>query len=108
MGAAEATFFAIFTAGGGAPEPFEADAAVTDFFAASFRVGSTTAGNFFSRDFTMCFLWNAAYALAAGCFQRELSPDSSAALIAGHPMCWLKLLARTGAGWRRGAIVATV
>lgn len=108
VGAAETTFFAVFTVAGFAPEPFKADAAATDFFAASFWVGSTTAGNFFSRDFTMCFLWNAAYALAAGCFQRELSPDSSAALMAGHPICWLELFARTDTGWRRGAIVATV
>lgn len=97
-GATGATFFAVFTAGVGSPEPFKADAAPTDFFAASFWVGSTTAGNFFSRDFTMCFLWNTAYALAAGCFQRELSPDSSAALMAGHPICWLELFARTDTG----------
>ena len=56
----------------------------------------------------MCFLWNAARAFAADCVLRELSPDSSAALMAGHPARWTMLFDRARARCRRGAIVAIV
>lgn len=41
---------------------------------ASFVAGSRVAFDFFSGDFTMCLLWNASFASAAGGFWQERSP----------------------------------
>ena len=62
-----AAFSAVLTAAGAAAVTGDAD---TDFFAATFLAGSMTAGKFFSRDFTMCFLLIAVRAIVATGFLR--------------------------------------
>ena len=62
-----AAFSAVLAAAGAVAVTGVAD---TDFFTAIFLAGSITAGKFFSRDFTMCFLWIAVRAIAATCFLR--------------------------------------